>query len=43
MKFDFDCSVVSEEKIFEECGWRQQTTDACLHYKLTYDLSAQVG
>ena len=27
MNFDFDCSVVSEEKMFDECG-RRRTTES---------------
>ena len=33
--------VVSEEKMFKECG--QWTTEACLSYKLTNEPSAQVS
>ena len=34
--------VVSEEKMFKECG-RRRTTDAYLSYKLTSEPSAQVS
>ena len=43
MKFDFDCPVVSEEKMFEECGQRMMMTEAYLYYKLTSEPLAQVS
>ena len=42
------CPVVSEEKMFKECGWQtdwwtdKQMTEAYLSYKLTSEPSAQV-
>ena len=38
--------MVSEEKMFKECGWRmdrRQMTEAYLSYKLTSEPSAQVS
>ena len=35
------CPVVSEKKMFKECG--RQTTEAYLSYKLTNEPSAQVS
>ena len=37
--------VVSEEKMFKECGWRTDDgrTEAYLSYKLTNEPSAQVS
>ena len=36
--------VVSEEKMFKECGrQRRRTTETYLYYKLTNELSAQVS
>ena len=39
------CPVVSEEKMFKECGRRTdgQTTEAYISYKLTSEPSAQVS
>ena len=34
MKFEIDCPVVSDEKMFKECG-RRRTMEAYLSYKLT--------